>query len=44
MESHVPRKLNSKMPKAANALDSDQIAPAQAGVAKGVVGGGARAE
>jgi hypothetical protein len=44
METHVPRKLDTKMPKAANALHSDQISAAQAGVAKSVVGRDARAE
>jgi hypothetical protein len=34
MESHVPRKLDTKMPKATNALHSDQISTAQARVAK----------
>jgi hypothetical protein len=38
MESHVPGKLDIKMPKATNALHSDQISSAQAGVAKSVVG------
>jgi len=37
-ESHVPRKLHTKMPKAANALHSDEISGAQAGIAKRVVG------
>jgi hypothetical protein len=36
-KSHVPRKLDTKMPKAANALHSDRISGAQAGVAKSVV-------
>jgi hypothetical protein len=44
MESHVPRKLETKMPKAPNALHSDQISAAQAGVAKSVVGRDTRAE
>src|SRR4029077_13299194 len=43
-ESHVPRKLNTEMPKATNALHSDQISVAQAGIAKSVVGRNARAE
>jgi len=38
LESHVPRKLDTKMPKATNALHRDQISTAQAGVAKSVVG------
>jgi hypothetical protein len=38
MESHVSRKLDAKMPKATNALHSDQISAAQASVAKSVVG------
>src|SRR4029077_1828671 len=37
-ESQVPRKLDAKMPKAANALHSDEISPAQTSVAKSVVG------
>jgi hypothetical protein len=44
MEAHVPRKLDTKMPKAANALHSDQISTTQAGVAKSVVGRDPRAE
>jgi hypothetical protein len=44
MESHVPRKLDTKMPKATNTLYSDQISTAQAGVAKSVVGRDTRAE
>jgi hypothetical protein len=44
MESHVPGKLDTKMPKATNALHSDQISSAQAGVAKSVVGCDPRAE
>jgi hypothetical protein len=36
-ESHVPRKLHTKMPKATNALHSDQISAAQASIAKSVV-------
>src|SRR6266436_6163798 len=44
MESHVPRELDTKMPKAANALHSHQISAAQAGVAKSVVGRDTRAE
>ncbi len=44
MESHVPRKLDTQMPKATNALHSDQISTAQAGVAKSVVGRDTRAE
>jgi hypothetical protein len=43
-ESHVPRKLDTQMPKATNALHGDQISPVQAGVAKSVVGGNTRAE
>jgi hypothetical protein len=38
MESHVLRKLDAKMPKATNALHSDQVSAAQASVAKSVVG------
>jgi hypothetical protein len=44
MESHVPRKLDAEMPKAANALHRDQVSTAQAGVAKSVVGGDTRAQ
>src|SRR4029077_11636133 len=44
MESHVPRKLDTKMPKATNALHRYQISAAQAGIAKSVVGRNARAE
>src|ERR1700681_2772705 len=44
MESHVPRKLNTKMPQTANALHSHQISAAQTGVAKSVVSGDARAQ
>ena len=44
MESHVPRELDTKMPKATNALQSDQISSAQASVAKSVVGRDTRAE
>jgi hypothetical protein len=44
MEPHVPRKLDTKMPKATNALHSDQISAAQAGVAKSIVGRDTRAE
>src|SRR4029077_336616 len=36
--SHVPRELNTKVPKATNALYSNQISTTQAGVAKSVVG------
>jgi hypothetical protein len=43
-ESHVPGKLDTKMPKAPNTLHSDQISAAQAGVAKSVVGCDTRAE
>src|SRR5882762_214132 len=43
-ESHVPRKLDAKMPKATNALHRDQISAAQASVAKSVVGCNTRAE
>jgi hypothetical protein len=44
METHMPRKLDTKMPKAANSLYSDQISTTQAGVAKSVVGRDPRAE
>jgi hypothetical protein len=44
MEAHVPRKLNAEMPKATNALHSDQISAAQACVAKSVVGCNTSAE
>jgi hypothetical protein len=44
MESHVPRKLNTKMPKTPNALYSHQISATQAGIAKRVVGRDPRAE
>jgi hypothetical protein len=44
METHVPRKLDTKMPKAANSLYSNQISAAQPGVAKSVVGRDPRAE
>jgi hypothetical protein len=44
MESHVPSKLDTQMPKAANALHGNQISTTQAGVAKSVVGGDTRAE
>jgi hypothetical protein len=40
----VPRELDPKMPEATNALHSDEISAAQAGVAKSVVGRDARAE
>jgi hypothetical protein len=40
----VPRKLDTKMSKAPNALHSDQISAAQAGVAKSVVGRDTRAQ
>jgi hypothetical protein len=40
----VPRKLDTQMPEAANALHGDQISTAQAGVAKSVVGGDTCAE
>ena len=43
-EAHVPRKLDTKMPETANALHSDQISTAQAGVAKSVVGRNAGAK
>jgi hypothetical protein len=43
MESHVPGKLDAKMPEATNALHSYQISAAQSGIAKSVVGGDARA-
>jgi hypothetical protein len=44
MKAHVPRKLDTKMPKATNTLHSDQISSTQAGVAKSVVSRNARAE
>jgi hypothetical protein len=44
MEAHVPRKLDTKMPKTTNTLHSDQISTTQAGVAKSVVGRDPRAE
>jgi hypothetical protein len=44
MESQLPRKLDTQMPEAANALHGDQISTAQAGVAKSVVGRDTRAE
>src|ERR1700686_4948622 len=44
MESHVPRKLDTKMPKATNALYTDQISTTQAGIAKSIVGRNTRAE
>jgi hypothetical protein len=37
MESHLPRKLETQMPKAANALHRNQVTTTQAGVAKSVV-------
>ena len=40
----MPRELDTKMPKATNALQSDQISSAQASVAKSVVGRDTRAE
>jgi len=43
-ESHPPSKLHTQVPKAANALYSDQISTAQAGIAKSVVGCDSRAE
>jgi hypothetical protein len=43
-ESHLARKLDTKMPKATNTLHRDQISAAQAGVAKRVVGRDPRAE
>src|SRR6202022_4425141 len=43
-ESHVPRKLDTEMTKATNALHSHQISTAQAGVAKSVVGRDSRAK
>src|SRR5262249_44175336 len=43
-ESHAPRKLDTKMPKATNALHGDQIPAAQPSVAKSVVGCDTRAE
>src|ERR1700682_5765192 len=44
MESHLPRILDAKMPEAANALHSNHISAAQAGVAKSVVSRDARAK
>jgi hypothetical protein len=44
MESHLPRKLDTQMPKAANALHSNQVATTQAGVAKSVVSRDTRAQ
>jgi hypothetical protein len=44
MESHAPRKLDTQMPKATNALHPDQISAAQTGVAKSVVGRDTRAQ
>jgi hypothetical protein len=44
MESHVPRKLDTKMAEATNALHGDQVSTAQAGVAKSVVRRGTRVE
>jgi hypothetical protein len=44
MKSHVPGKLDTKMPKATNTLHSYQISAAQAGVAKSVIGRDTRAE
>jgi hypothetical protein len=44
MESHVPRKLDTKMTEATNALHRHQIASTQTGIAKGVVGRDARAQ
>src|ERR1700691_4064886 len=43
-ESHVPRKLNTKMPQSSDALHGDQISAAQAGIAKCVVGRNPSAE
>src|SRR4029077_18848695 len=43
-ETHVPRKLDTKMPKPANPLYGDQISSAQPGVAKSIVGRDTRAE
>src|SRR5206468_1964745 len=43
-ESHLPRKLDTQMPKAADALHSDQVSTTQAGVAKSVVSRDTRAE
>src|SRR6185369_8134440 len=43
-ESHVPRKLDTEMPKPANALHSHQISAAQAGIANGVISRDTRAE
>jgi len=43
-ESHVTRKLDAKMSKAADTLHSDQVATAQAGIAESVVGSDPRAE
>jgi hypothetical protein len=44
VESHFSRELDTKMPKAANALHSDQVSAAQAGIAKSVVGRDTRAK
>src|SRR4029434_9847358 len=42
--SHVPRELDTQMPKTTDALHPDQISAAQAGIAKSVVSRNARAE
>jgi hypothetical protein len=44
VESHAPGELNTKMPKATNALNGDQIPASQASIAKGIVGRNARAQ
>src|SRR5215468_1007143 len=44
MESHMPRKLDTEMPKAADALHGDQVAAAQASIAQSVIGRHSRAE
>jgi hypothetical protein len=38
MESHLPRKLDTKMAKSTYALHGDQVPAAQAGIAESVVG------
>src|SRR5262249_29068645 len=38
VESHMPGKLDTEMPKAANALHGDQVSAAQAGISQGVIG------
>ncbi len=44
MESHVPRKLDAKMPQTTNALHGHKISATQAGVAKSVISRDARAQ